>query len=383
MKTGHHTGFLCEEWGILIRVGITGVDGLIGWHLRSFLHGQPSIAIFPANRATFASENKLAQFVSSCDVIVHLAGMNRGDEQEITRTNIALIEGLIKACDRMNCRPHIVFSSSTQVFRETVYGQSKRTCSERLSEWARNRGAIFTNLILPHVFGEGGKPFYNSVVSTFCFQLANGQVPRVINDATLELIHAQEVAKKIFDIVLDPPNMEIALPGTPLSVSDLLSKVTRYAQDYSEKQLVPLLNDRLDLQLFNTFRSYLYPKHYPVSPVSHVDQRGTLFEATKSLNGGHSFVSTTKPGVTRGNHYHYSKFERFMVVSGQAVIRIRRLFSDEVIEFQISGDNPQHVDIPTLHTHSITNVGQSPLITLFWALGLFDPSDPDTVSETV
>lgn len=359
------------------------MDGLIGWHLRTFLHGQPSIAIVPANRATFASEENLSQFVSSCDVIVHLAGMNRGDEQEIARTNIALTETLVKALDRNDCHPNIVFSSSIQVFRDTFYGQSKRICAEKLAEWALKREAVFTNLILPHVFGEGGKPFYNSVVSTFCFQLANGQEPRVINDATLELIHAQEVAKKIYDIILEPQNHEITLTGTPFSVGDLLSKLTRYAQDYRDKELVPLLNDRLDLQLFNTFRSYLYPKHYPVSPVSHGDHRGTLFEATKSLNGGHSFVSTTKPGVTRGNHYHYSKFERFLVVSGQAVIRIRKLFSDEVIDFHVSGDNPQYVDISTLHAHSITNVGQSTLITLFWALGLFDPNNLDTVSEAV
>lgn len=367
----------------MVKIGITGAEGLIGSHLCAFLHGLPDVDIVKANRSTFSSEESLSLFVLSCDVIVHLAGMNRGDERKIAATNIALAESLIRACNHNNCRPHIIFSSSVQAFRDTPYGKSKRMCSEKFQEWAERTGARFTNLILPHVFGESGKPFYNSVVSTFCFQLANGQEPQIINDINLELIHAQQVADQILTIAKASQHGEVVISGTPISVSHLLEKLSKLAREYQQHQVVPALKDSFDLYLFNTYRSYLYPKHYPVTPTLHEDNRGKLIEIIKSFSGGQSFVSTTKPGVTRGNHYHLAKFERFVVLSGHAIIRIRKLFSNTVIEFPVSGEIIQYIDIPTLHTHSITNVGQDNLITLFWALGLFDPIRSDTFLEMV
>ncbi len=334
------------------------------------------------NRATFATDELLDDFVSSADVIVHLAGMNRGDYQELERTNMVLAGKLISSCERADRRPHIVFSSSTHIHRNSVYGNSKRVCTELFEKWARAHGAAFTNLILPNIFGECGKPFENSAVSTFCYQLANGQKPEIIKDILLDLLHAQSLAREIYDIIRSSRRGDIILAGTPITVSDLLSKLIFMYEKYHDN-IIPDLRSEFELNLFNTYRSYLYPAQYPIKVKLNSDNRGLLFEAIKSLNMGQTFVSTTVPGVTRGNHYHMKKIERFFVLSGSAEIKIRKLFFAGIDRFEVCGKTPQYIDIPTLHTHSITNTGDGELITLLWSNEFFEAGMPDTISETV
>jgi len=168
----------------------------------------------------------------------------------------------------------------------------------------------------------------------------------------------------------------------PMRVSELLDRLSAFDQNY-RGQLIPDVREPIDLYLFNTYRSYLFPHHYPVDLQLHEDMRGGLFEAIKSYNGGQCFLSTTKPGITRGNHYHTAKIERFLVVGGNGLIRIRKLFSEDISEFEVAGDRPQYIDIPTLHTHNITNVGESDMTTLFWSHEIFDPESPDTFPEPV
>jgi UDP-2-acetamido-2,6-beta-L-arabino-hexul-4-ose reductase len=365
-----------------VKVGVTGIDGFLGWHLRVYLHGDPDVTVIGANRGTFADHDQLAKFVGGCDAIVHLAGMNRGEDAEIERTNANLAELLIAACERQKCRPHILFASSAHINRDTVYGRSKRDVAEKFSRWAERSGCRFTNLILPNVFGECGRPFYNSAVSTFCYQLANDQKPEILKDVEYEIIHAQLVARTILDFIRDSKCGSHAIAGTQTSVSGVLRSVTDMAELY-RKQCVPDLSDSFQLALFNTFRSYLYPNRFPVVLTLHEDKRGSLFEAVKTRHGGQAFLSHTHPGITRGNHYHKEKFERFLVLRGEATIRIRKMFAENVFEFKTSGDKPQYVDIPTLHTHNITNTGDTELTTMFWSHQIFDPSASDTVAETV
>lgn len=366
----------------MMKVGITGIDGLIGWHLRSFLHGRKEIAVRGADKPEFASKELLVKFASSCDVIVHLAGMNRGGDAEVAGTNVALTEALLNACDAAGTRPHIIFSSSTHIRRGTPYGESKKKCAELIRAWASKNKTVFTNFILPNVFGESGKPFYNSAVSTFCFQLANGQKPGIITDSEMELLHAQRVAGKIFAVINKPVDGELTPPGHKIMVSGLLSTLRRLAESYSS-HIIPDLGSELELDLFNTYRAYLFPEKVPVGIDVKRDARGYLFEAAKSRNAGQAFISSTGPGITRGNHYHLSKFERFLVIKGKARISVRRLFSRKAHEFLVDGDSPAYIDMPALHTHNITNIGDSELITMFWSDRLFDPADPDTYQETV
>ncbi len=167
-----------------------------------------------------------------------------------------------------------------------------------------------------------------------------------------------------------------------MQVSEALRRLRGIHESY-QAGIIPNLSDPLELEFFNTYRSYLYPDHYPVPLNFLTDARGGLFEAVKSHHGGQTFLSTTHPGVTRGRHYHHQKVERFLVVSGQAEIRIRRLFGEQVKSFKVSGDKPCFIDIPTFHAHEITNVGETELLTMFWSHEIFDPLNPDTYSEPV
>jgi UDP-2-acetamido-2,6-beta-L-arabino-hexul-4-ose reductase len=363
-------------------IGVTGSYGMLGWHVCGFLRTLPDVQLRIANRETFSTAKSLAEFAGRCDVVLHLAGMNRGDASEVAQTNIRLTQELITALKAVDSRAHVLFSSSTHIDRDTEYGASKRKCTALLEAWALQSSGKFTNLVFPNIFGERGKPFYNSVVSTFCHQVALGEMPVIQQDAELEQIHAQSVARLIWDCIVESQVGELRVPGRKVTVSKLLEKIQGFQALYTG-HVFPDVRDDFDQDLFNTFRSYLYPHHYPTALTVHEDPRGCLFEAVKTHNGGQTFLSTTKPGITRGNHYHTRKIERFLVVSGQAEIRLRRVFDSAVQEFKVSGDQPAYVDIPTLHTHNITNTGPSDLITLFWTHEFYDPNMPDTFLEPV
>lgn len=365
-----------------MKIGITGIHGLIGWHLRARLARRTDLEIRGADRATFTDPAALAEFVAGVDVVVHLAGMNRGEDAELESANVALASALVQACERAAAKPHVVYSSSTHIDRETAYGRSKRVAGERLQDWACRSGGSLTNLILPHVFGEFGKPFYNSAVSTFCHQLSRREEPTIIVDGALELVHTQRVAEQIEQAFQDRTHGDLRMKGDPIQTSELLGRLRTMSSLY-DRHVIPDLREPLNLRLFNTYRSYLFPQHYPVTLEVHVDARGGLFEAVRSLNPGQVFLSTTKPGITRGGHYHTRKVERFLVITGEAVIRLRKLFTDEITEFRVSGSKPQYVDMPTFHTHDITNVGTGELTTAFWAHEIFDPNDSDTYMEPV
>jgi len=374
-----------------LRVGITGADGLIGWHLRCAFLAEKGIEVVPAGRPQFASAEALEAFVGECDAIVHLAGQNRGGQDEVYATNVGLAEQLVSACRARQVRPHLLFSNSTQSLGDSRYGVSKRKAAAVMAEWATAEGGRFTNFILPHVFGEHGRPFYNSVVHTFCYQIANREVPQIEADGNLQLLHASGVAAIVLQSIraatVEPENGEwvslLQPQGVAMKVSELLTQLTAFDESYRVQRTIPDLRTPIDLRLFNTYRARLYPQCFPVDLELHCDNRGSLFEAVREKNGGQTFLSTTHPGITRGNHYHYHKVERFLVVAGEAIIRVRRLFHTTVKEFHVSGARPQYVDMPTLHTHEITNVGDSDLLTMFWSHEVFDPGRSDTVWENV
>lgn len=360
-----------------MKVLVTGAEGLLGWHLRCRLHAEKSITVLHCDRAAFADSESLTSLLRSADAVVHFAGVNRGDQVELERANVAIADRLVEHLDRSGSTPHIIYASSTHEDRDTAYGRSKRRAGEIL----QRGGSSLTWLTLPHVFGEGGKPFYNSVVSTFCHQLARRETPRIDVDGDLELVHAQQVADVVL-AQLQAREPRVRVRGVALTVSELLARLEALAAQYRLKVL-PALRDPFELRLFNTYRSYLFPEAYPVELELKTDSRGALFEAVRGHSGGQTFLSHTRPGVTRGNHYHRRKVERFLVVTGAARIRIRALFRGPATEFLVSGAKPVFIDMPTFHTHNITNVGDQDLLTLFWTNEIFDPSDPDTFVEEV
>ena len=360
-----------------LNILVTGSEGLIGWHLHAWLLSRgDNVNVIPCNRKQFADDVYLTDAIEKAAVIVHLAGMNRGEEEEIVQTNIALAQRITEICQQLDCRPHIIYSSSTQIDGDSRYGYSKRVAGETFHHWADREDARFLNLVLPHIFGEHGKPNYNSVVSTFCHQLVSGETPRV-GDGQVSLLHAHDVAQIIWNSIEDGTVGELRPHGHDMTVSELHDRLKRLNDRYAEG-VNPETAEPIDLKLFNTLRSFIPYDKRVIDLTQHNDDRGSLFEAARADGQGQVFLSTSHPDITRGQHFHFRKVERFLVVQGQAKIRLRRVLKDEVITYEVSGDKPQAVDIPTLHTHNISNVGNTPLLPLFWAGEHFDPDNSDT-----
>lgn len=366
-----------------MRIGITGADGFLGWHLRCLLHGDTDDVAEPCDQTSFADDNALDNLVRASDAIVHFAGINRGTEGEVLSGNVAITDRLIAALRRSGRAPHLLFASSIQIERDNPYGEAKRVCAQHLQSWADGCGARFTTVVLPNVFGEFGHPFYNSVVATFCHQLAHGEEPHIAADAPLELIHAQDAVAQFVTLAHDGTGGVVRVTGhESLLVSEILTRLQTLNAAYAAGTF-PDCSDPFDLQLFNTLRSFRFPDQARGSFEVHADARGSLWEVARAQGAGQTFVSWTLPSVTRGNHYHRHKVERFAVLSGRARIRLRRLFTADIHTYDLTGEVPAYVDMPTFCTHSIENTGSTPLLTLFWSGELFDAANPDTWNEPI
>jgi UDP-2-acetamido-2,6-beta-L-arabino-hexul-4-ose reductase len=274
--------------------------------------------------------------------------------------------------------PHIVYANSTHSGGDTIYGNSKRRAGEILA----SLGSRYTDLVLPHIFGECALPDYNNVTATLIDRLWNGEQPTIAAGASVSLLHAGEAAELAIRAVIDARSGKLAPVGRHISVADLWTRLQSFHQDY-QRDIFPVLDDSFEVALFNSYRSAGFPTHYPKSMHVRADARGVLFETSKGRGGSQSFISTTLPGQSRGDHFHLSLVERFLVVSGRATIRVRRVLTDEIISFEVSGEKPVAVDMPPLHTHHIVNNGEGEVITYFWASRLFDPADPDTYADPV
>lgn len=376
----------------MIKVGITGQAGFVGTHLFNTLNFRDGFERVPFQNNFFESEATLDAFVDQCDVIVHLAAMNRHNDPEVLyQTNIGLVNKLIAAFNRTDSTPHVLFSSSTQEDRDNLYGKSKKEGRELFEKWAQEKGGKFTGIIIPNVYGPFGHPYYNSVVATFCHQLTHGETPEVNGDGEIKLVFVTELVEDILEKISEAANKQKGLVEKFLvphrytaKVSELFSLITQYKEEYFEQGKIPAIANRFELNLFNTFRCYMPIKeHFPVKYVKHSDDRGCFVELARLEIGGQTSYSTSVPGITRGNHFHTRKIERFSVIKGKALIELRRIGTDEVLSFELDGEEPSYVDMPIWYTHNIKNVGDEELITCFWINEHYDPADPDTYFENV
>ncbi|MFK8288268.1 NAD-dependent epimerase/dehydratase family protein [Capnocytophaga canimorsus] len=370
------------------KIGITGQEGFVGKHLYHTLGlFTEEFERVPYNKSIFENENELDAFVSQCDVIVHLAAMNRHEsEQVIYETNVGLVNKLIAALERTGSEAHILISSSTQEERDNLYGKSKKEGREALVNWANTNGGKVTGLIIPNVFGAFGKPFYNSFIATFCYQLTHNQIPNVANDGEVKLIYVQELIAVILDEIRkgESKAQYFVEPTAVKKVSEVLALLEEYKAQYFEKGEIPALNTPFELNLFNTYRSYMdYATHFPVKFTQHTDPRGAFVEVIRLGIGGQCSFSTTVPGITRGNHYHTRKIERFAVIKGKALIQLRKIGTEEVLDFYLDGNEPAYVDMPIWYTHNIKNIGEEELYTIFWINEPYNPEDADTYFEEV
>ena len=371
----------------MIKIGVTGSNGFIGWHLCHTLKLEPIIfQSIEFNRDWFNDCIKLDNFVSNCDIIVHLAGLNRhSDEIAIYNTNVGLAEKLIESFKRTDFKGQLIFSSSIQEDRNNTFGNSKKVARELFTNWANNSQGKFQGLIIPNVFGAFGVPFYNSVVSTFCHQLINNDEPKIETDATLNLIYINDLVKNIVELFNTESKDIVNIEHTDtLKVSKILELLLKYKNKYFENGQIPNFNNQFELNLFNTFRSYFnLNTHFPVKYKNNIDERGNFVEIIRLETGGQVSFSTTKNGITRGNHFHTRKIERFSVIKGKALIQLRKIGTNEVLDYCLSGEEPAYVDMPIWYTHNIKNIGEEELFTIFWINEFYDANDPDTYFEKV
>lgn len=375
----------------MIRIGITGQSGFVGTHLYTTLGLYPDeFQRIPFEDSYFQNDLKLRAFVKQCDVIVHLAAMNRHpDARVLYETNVHLVNQLVSAMESETVSPHVLFSSSTQEELDNEYGKSKREGRILLEAWAKKHGANFTGMVVPNVYGPFGRPGYNSFIATFCYKLTHGETPQILQDSTVKLIYVGNLCKHIIEKIEKVRNVsssEIERDMVPYDfekkVSEILALLECFKTLYFEQGIIPLLKDKNEVNLFNTFCGYMdFPTLYPRKLIKHQDTRGMFVETVKLGIGGQVSFSTTSPGITRGNHYHTRKIERFTVIKGKARIQLRRIGTDEVLNFYLDGDEPSYVDMPVWYTHNITNIGEEELYTQFWINEWYDPKDGDTYFE--
>lgn len=367
-----------------MRIAITGGTGFLGWHTSVRLQAIHRIDPIILGRDDLSDPELLAAKVANADVVIHLAGVNRAEtDEKVEHGNAQLAVRLSSAIRRTGKSMHVVYGNSSQSQFDSPYGRGKAAAGELLNQAVASVGGAYANVVLPNIFGEHGKPHYNSFVATFCHEIAHSREPKLNDDRVIPLLHAQAAAEVLIQAAMGRTNGSVVPAGEPHAVSEILARIQGFKIVYDRGE-IPDLSERFAVDLFNTYRSYVFPQHFPFKAAVHADSRGSLFETVRAHGGsGQTFVSTTVPGATRGEHFHLRKFERFFVVAGEAEISLRRLRGSEVIRFRLRGTEPAFVDMPTMWVHNIRNVGKSDLITMFWADQLLDNDDPDQYPEQV
>ncbi|WP_299930992.1 NAD-dependent epimerase/dehydratase family protein [uncultured Nocardioides sp.] len=364
-------------------IAITGGFGFLGWHTACRLRALEQVDAVRLGRDDFAEAERLASKLAGVDRVIHIAGVNRAESDDaVERGNVELAEELAAAI-RANGNPvELVYANSVQAGLDNPYGQGKARAGAILQAVIDEVGGSFADLLLPNLFGEHGRPGYNSFVATFAHEVVAGRTPNVTGDREIPLLHAQDAAAALIGAA--GTDVHQVVPGESVAISKVLQTFQQFHELYGARGEIPDVADQLTLNLFNTYRAAAFTDGLGARPNVHSDARGELFEVVRSHGGtGMAYASTTKPGQKRGEHYHLHKIERFVVVSGEAEIELRRLLHDEVVTVRVSGDRPTFVDMPTLWVHNIRNVGDSDLLTLFWADQLLDPDKPDQFPETI
>ncbi|MEZ5341278.1 MAG: hypothetical protein R2706_07485 [Acidimicrobiales bacterium] len=313
------------------------------------------------------------------------AGVNRASsDAEIVDGNTMLASQLADAIRADGRAIPVVFANTIKTLEPGIYGEAKAAAAALLAQAQAATGGSFADVLLPHLFGEFGEPFYNSGVSTFAHLLATGGEPTIQVDSMLELLHAQDASAVLVDAATAGTNGQLRPAGRKILVSEALALLTAQSERYIGAATVPAFADHFEQQMFNMLRSQIVRAGNWTWPiVRHADPRGYFSELIRADGLGQSSVSSSVPGITRGDHYHVHKIERFLVFQGEARIRIRRLLTDEVHTFDVRGDTPVAIDMPPLCTHNITNIGDGEVLTFFWAADHFDPANPDTYPELV
>lgn len=369
-----------------LNVLVTGAGGFIGQNLCAQLEQDDTINVIKQNRQT--DSESLEQLIISADFIFHLAGINRPEsENEFIEGNVDLTREIISLLEKNSKKIQIVFSSSTQSILDNPYGSSKKKAEEILEEWASKNNSEVYIFKLPNVFGKWSKPNYNSVVATFCHNISR-DIEVSVDDPSkvISFVYIDDVVTEFIKILKNEKysNVEREIPRIfNIELGDLAKKIKTFKK-MNATLVLPNFIDAFDKFLYATYTSFTGTADLSYPLRTNRDERGSLSEFIKSNEFGQIFISTTNPGYTRGNHWHNTKIEKFLVVSGDAEIKLRSFNSDEIISYKVNGENPTVVDMAAGYIHSITNTSSDQkLVTVFWSNEIFNKDKPDTYFQEV
>lgn len=360
---------------------VTGAKGFVGKNLIAELRNKGYVDILECDIDT--SPVTLDEYTQQCEFVYHLAGVNRPkDEKEFMEGNFGFTSELLELLEKYNNKAPILITSSIQAELDNPYGKSKKAGEDLLFSYEQETGAKVLVYRLPNVFGKWCRPNYNSAVATFCNNIANGLSIQV-NDPSvvMNLVYIDDVVSEFINALEGQEHKKDGFCYVETDYTIQLGKIVELIKEFRasrENKSIPDMSDAFNKKLYSTYLSYL-PEHefsYPLK--MNIDNRGSFTEFIKTPDRGQVSINISKPGITKGNHWHHTKNEKFLVVSGQGIIKFRKIDSEEIIEYQASSDKLEVVDIPTGYTHIIINTGDTDMVTVMWVNEIFDPEKPDT-----
>lgn len=361
---------------------VTGANGFIGRNLVATLSRREDVEVMMIDSKNSLEE--LEVYALKADFIYHLAGVNRPENtEEFVTGNLGYTQHLINILSSNQKKTPILLSSSIQAGQDNPYGSSKRAAEEAVFAYGHNVGVNTFVYRLPNVFGKWSKPNYNSVIATWCHNISR-EIPIQVNnpDAEVTLVYIDDVIESFVGSMDDPDASYIGdyhdiSRSFKVKLKDIEASLVSFKSSRDTLVISDLKND-FERFLYSTYLSYLPENDFGYDLEMKHDNRGWLAEFIKTEHSGQVFISRTKPGITRGNHWHHTKVEKFLVIEGEAVVKFRQIEGEETLEYPVNGLSLRVIDIPPGYTHSITNIGTTDVITLFWANELFNPEKPDT-----
>jgi len=364
-----------------MKILVTGSKGFVGKNLIAELNSRGYKEIFEFD--VDSDKYLLEEYAKNCEFVFHLAGVNRPkDEKEFMEGNFGFTSELLELLKKHNNKAPILITSSIQAERDNPYGVSKKAGEELLFNYGEDSGTKALVYRLPNLFGKWSKPNYNTVVATYCYNIARNIEIQINNpNADLALCYIDDVLDEFMRALEGNPTIKNKYCSVPVSYNIKLGQLADTIVSFKESRKnlgIPDMCNPLTKKLYSTYLSFLPEDSFSYDLKMNCDNRGSFTEFIRTQERGQVSVNISKPGITKGNHWHHTKNEKFLVVSGQCLIRFRNINSEEIIEYKVSGEKLQVVDIPTGYTHSIVNVGDGDLVTIMWANESFNPEKPDT-----
>ncbi|MDT2764690.1 capsular polysaccharide biosynthesis protein CapF [Enterococcus asini] len=364
-----------------MKILVTGSKGFVGKNLIAELNNQGDHEIYKFDLDT--PKELLTEYCKNAEFVFHLAGVNRPkNNEEFMAGNFGFTSELLDLLKKSNNSCPVMLSSSIQASLENPYGESKRAGEELLQAYGKETGSPVYIYRFANLYGKWSRPNYNTVVATFCYKVARGE-EITVNDPSskMDLCYIDDVVKELIRCLEGNPTIENGYGTVPeidsLSVGELRDLIV-YFKESRKTLALPKLDRRVEKNLYSTYLSFLPEDEFSYPLKMNVDQRGSFTEVLRTPDRGQVSINISKPGITKGNHWHHTKNEKFLVVSGTGVIRFRKIDSQEVIEYFVSSEKLEVVDIPVGYTHNIENLGDKDMVTLMWVNEPFDPENPDT-----